>query len=359
MNQYGPHQPMYPGYRPGPAPAERRAKAVALTVSAIAAVAAVTAATVVWVGGEDPAPAAPGAVSPDVAPPAGTPAAAGYDYLRALADGDAEAALKAGAIAPGSAQYTTPDVLRMQLNQLPVTAISAVESPAPGDTDTRKTVTLSARFGDHSSSTAIQLVKPQGSTQWQLPRAAITVAPLLPSWQNRIIDVLTVAGIPTLEDASTSVFPGAAPVFSASRYLDVTAAPLLLEALGGGDGTATWSPHAALNDRGRAATEDQIAQRLRFCLQPRQGNVGSTLTCPPPPDGVDLATVRTFDGFTEAPELTYGELDQTKLEIAVTGTVRYALTVDSGTGPRSVPVTAAVDTELNFAGPTEPSLDFR
>lgn len=350
----GPPYPMQPVYQPGPPPAERRAKIVALTTSALAVVAVIVAGVVVLTGNDGTARGGESVTATgQPGPAAGTPAATAYAYVKALADGDAAAALATSAVPPRSLQYTTKDVLRMQLMRAPITDIAVENAPAAGDTDTRKTVTMSAKFGDQQSSATVVMVKPEGSADWMMPKAAITVAGLQPDWQNKIVKVFTLAGIPAVEETDAVVFPGATAVFSASPYLDVTTAPLLLDSLGS-DASATWSPKAAINDRGRAATLDEIAFRLKSCFRPDLA-AGSTLPCPPAPAGVDLSKVTDVGPLTDSSKVTYGDLDQSTLTMPVTGQVAYTLTVDSG----SVPATADINATMDFTQPdTEPFLDF-
>lgn len=189
-------------------------------------------------------------------------------YLRALAAGDADAAMALGAATPSSTTLLTAEVLKRQLEKLPITDIQVGgEQATPATTADRVYVKASASFGGKRSEGLIQVVRT--STSWKLASAFLKArAGSRNSLHGMAFDTLTVFGQP-IEGGAVEVFPGALAVSTSNPFLDVTQpTPILLDRLQYGDQANQLNMAFSVNDAGKRATEAAVTSWLRACMTP-------------------------------------------------------------------------------------------
>ncbi|MCH9701391.1 MAG: hypothetical protein K0U76_08370 [Actinomycetia bacterium] len=199
--------------------------------------------------------------APSVA--AGSAGAVVQDYLKALAAGDAAAALAYSDARPKVRELLTDDVLRQQIDQWPITNIRIVSDDSA---DGVANVHVRADFGATTSDATLR-VRKSDTGQWKLPTPAIKVAGsdagIVPAGAA---ETTTLFGKP-IPPNGTYVFPGYLDIGSSSPFLEVGAAPtLLLDTLNlpfseGLYVGATFD----LNDGGRRAVQEAITTAYAAC----------------------------------------------------------------------------------------------
>lgn len=198
------------------------------------------------------------------APPAEVVAA----YLRALAAGDADAAMALGAATPRSTTLLTGEVLNRQLEELPITDVHVDgEQATPATNADRVYVKASAAFGGKRSEGLIQVVRT--STSWKLASAFLTArAGSRNSSHGMAFDTLTVFDQP-IEEGLIAVFPGALSVSTSNPFLDVNQpTPILLDRLQYGDQLNQLNLVFSVNDAGKRAAEAAVTAWLTACMTP-------------------------------------------------------------------------------------------
>ncbi len=196
----GPPDPTTP---PGPAPRfrnrrPRRSAAwlpVLIGIPAGLFVLAVLGAYLVWGPTGNPVAGSPTPVSPD-----STAAGAVRGYLKALAAGDADAALGFAAAQPEDATLLISPVLRAAHADAPLTAIEVGGSASEA---TRQFVSARYNLGDQAIGTALEVVRQEDGV-WRLPRVAATVD--LSALRPREVP-LTINGEP-VSSSRPALFPG-------------------------------------------------------------------------------------------------------------------------------------------------------
>lgn len=225
---------------------------VAVAAATVVAAAAIITAVVYRSGDED------------LVPPAEVVAA----YLRALAAGDADAALALGAATPRST-LLTDDVLKRQLEKLPITDVHVDgEQATPATNAERVYVKASASFGGTRSEGLIQVVRT--STSWKLASAFLNARTGAPrnNTHGMAFDTLTVFGQPAT-DGLVAMFPGALSVSTTTPFLDVTQpTPILLDRLRWGEQLNELNIVFSLNDAGKQATAAAVNAWLTACMTP-------------------------------------------------------------------------------------------
>ncbi|BBY54541.1 DUF4878 domain-containing protein [Mycobacterium koreense] len=181
------------------------------------------------------------------------------NYLQALAAGDAEKALSYGADQPGSKEFLTDEILKKQIEKMPITDITILND------DTKSMIGLgrvhvSAKFGEKTSDETISMKK--SDKEWKLEQAAIKLEPSTSS-NKEAQKTLTLFG-KEVGDATFYVFPGWLDLGSNNPNLKVTFDPLLLNGLG-------YSSFYNLNikydvsEQGNKAVKDGMKSALAKC----------------------------------------------------------------------------------------------
>ncbi len=183
------------------------------------------------------------------------------NYLEALAAGDAEKALSYGVDQPGSTELLTDEILKKQIEKMPITDITILNDDTK-DFAGMGRVHVSAKFGEKVSDETISLKK--SDKDWKLEQAAIKLEPSTSS-NNDAQKTLTLFG-KEIGDKTFYVFPGWLDIGSNNPNLKVTSDPLLLNGL-------SYSSFYKLNiefdvsDQGRQAVNDGIKAALEKCTK--------------------------------------------------------------------------------------------
>jgi hypothetical protein len=282
---------------------------VAIAAATVVAAAAIIAA-VVYRSGDD-----------ESAPPAEVVAA----YLRALAAGDAGAALALGAAAPRSTTLLTAEVLKRQLEKLPITGVHVDgEQATPATTADRVYVKATASFGGKRSEGLVQVVR--SSTSWKLASAFLTARAGSPnSVHGMAFDTLTVFGQP-VEDGLVAVFPGALSVATSNPFLDVSQpTPILLDRLRYGEQLNPLNIVFSVNDAGKQAAESAVTAWLTACMTPGTAPAG-------PCDKIDQSMTMGGMALAGSARLT-GPIALGQFTTTFDQSLRVAAAVNSATVP--------------------------
>jgi hypothetical protein len=190
-------------------------------------------------------------------------------YLHALAAGDADAALALGAATPPSTTLLTSEVLKRQLEKLPITDVHVDgEQATPATNANRVFVKAAASFGGKRSDGLIEVVRT--SSSWKLASAFLNAHTGAPrnSLHRMASDTLTVFDHP-VTDGLVTVFPGALSVSTTTPFLDVTQPPpILLDRLRWGDEPNELNVVFSVNDAGKRATVAAVTAWLTACMTP-------------------------------------------------------------------------------------------
>ncbi|WP_156671398.1 MULTISPECIES: hypothetical protein [unclassified Mycobacterium] len=194
-----------------------------------------------------------------------SPTAVVSDYLRALAAGDAQAALSLGAATPHATTLLTSEVLKQQLDKLPITDIRVDgEQPTPATRPDRVYVKAAAAFGNKHSEGLIQVVRT--ATSWKLASAFLALQPT-PAGHPSVYDTMTVFGH-RVDPGVLDVFPGALAVSTSNEFLATESQPepVLLERLRYGEQPNSFTVAFAINHRGRQAIQTAVIAWLTACM---------------------------------------------------------------------------------------------
>jgi uncharacterized membrane protein len=249
-------------------------------------------------------------------------------YFRALARGDAPAALALGDVPPGARTYLTREVLRASLT---IAKISNVRVLAVDRTGRTATVTLQYQL-DYASgpipvTDAVSTVR-QGRS-WRLTKTAAPVHLQVPSGRAR----MSVAGTPVPERA-VLFFAGALPVTLDTPNLDLGRQVVHLH------GTVPRVLRAGISPAGQRAVEAAISATVGRCAR---GQTSSD--CPQPADqlvvpgslrgtisGNDLAIAVESDVYgllhvtgTVTVTGSYQQLDFDNLPVRKSGTLKLSI----------------------------------
>ncbi len=246
--------------------------------------------------------------------PSGGPTATqvAEDYLKALAAGDSQTALRLSAATPASSALLTDDVLRRQLQKTPISdirvdgVVNAMNSPTG-----RVFVKASARFGSRPASTTIAMVQSGGS--WKLASGFLVAEDPghgIGGSIGRAFDTLEVFDVAVGPDGSFSVFPGALSLSTSNPFLDVTQSPgLPFESLRYGDQPIPFSPVFSLNDNGKRAVREAITDWVTACYTPGATPSGPCGKLDPTRGGQYVAGTSRLVGPIDFGQWTY-TLDQ-------------------------------------------------
>lgn len=243
-DRWGPARPP-PPVAPAPAapgPPPRSHRAVWLVVLAVVLAAVLAAAlTVAYTGSGGGSVAKPDDVV--------------RGYLRALADGDAAAALRLGP-APGRAPLLTDSVLRRQQQLAPIRDVRVLASSVHGGT---AEVRAAYRFGRRRADQTFALNR---AGHWQLQATALSIDV---STLSRIPEP-TVFGVPIGAATTIQVFPGPLVWGSANRFFRVTDRDSARFALSPADPDAAYTAlSAGLNADGQRAVLTAVQRYLAGC----------------------------------------------------------------------------------------------
>jgi hypothetical protein len=193
---------------------------------------------------------------------AGSPSAAVKGYLEALARGDAEAALSDGADQPASKELLTDDILKKQIEKMPISNIRILGDNA-ADAAGVGQVHVTVSFGDQSSDATLPVKKADG--RWKLDASAVRLDFSRFTATNQAMETLTAFGKPVGKSVAY-VFPGWIDWGSSNKNIAVKAKPVLLESLSS-SAAATVVPTLSVSDAARAAIVANLKQRLDTCAQ--------------------------------------------------------------------------------------------
>ncbi|ODQ90949.1 hypothetical protein BHQ18_08845 [Mycolicibacterium flavescens] len=236
-----------------------------ITIGASAAVLVVIAAVVIALfasggGGDDSAGSAAGS-----AKTSGDASEVVRSYLEALADGDAETALGMSSTKPGSDDLLNDEVLRKQIDTMPITDIEILGETAGEDAD-HVSVRAAARFGDRRSEGDIRMVRDDNG--WKLENGFVNVGTLAEKNELSPDATLLIFGKPLDSAGHFYAFPGYLEASTSTPFLAVTPpGPLGLDQLGG---FAFITFKYSMTEAGRKGAEDAVRTWLTKCYSPGQ-----------------------------------------------------------------------------------------
>lgn len=192
-------------------------------------------------------------------------------YLRALADGDAATALSLGIAEPVSSQLLTDDVLRQQLQQMPISNIRVEgERQTPATTEDRVYVEAVATFGDRESRGLIETNRVDGT--WRLARAHVVLdaGDVKVGGSDSAVATLEVFDQRVDDPSNIAIFPGALRLSSSNPFLSVeqTAPYLLDKTLVSGSQGRVFTPVFSLNEDGKSAIHTAVVKWMTACYTP-------------------------------------------------------------------------------------------
>lgn len=193
---------------------------------------------------------------------ASSPSAAVKGYLEALARGDAEAALSDGADQPASKELLTDDILKKQVEKMPISNVRILGDNA-SDASGMGQVHVTVSFGDQSSDSTLAVKKADG--RWKLDAAAVRLDFTRFTATNQAMETLTAFGKPVGKSVAY-VFPGWIDWGSSNKNISAKGKPVLLESLASSAGAAVL-PTLSVSEAGRADIIAAVKQRLDTCAQ--------------------------------------------------------------------------------------------
>ena len=182
-------------------------------------------------------------------------------YLDALSRGDAAAALALGAIQPPNTDLLNDDVLRQQLDALPISDVEVLgETDEPGASDDRTSVRVAAKLGGKRTEGAIRMVRSDGG--WKLDSGFVEVS-IVASVPTSTDKTLVAFGKSVGDSDKFYVFPGALEISSSSPFIDVNpVAPLSFDDLGGME---VLDAKFSMNEAGHKALKDSVLKYYQPC----------------------------------------------------------------------------------------------
>ena len=242
--------PPPPAGFPPPGPPPRNRKPLIITVAATAAVLVVVAVVVLVLVGTRDSSSGSNQAAGDVA----------RTYLEALSRGDAQAALTLSATQPPNSDLLTDDVLRKQLDALPISNIEILgESHEPDDSADRTQIRMAVRLGDKRTEGKIRMVRQQGA--WKLDSSFVEVS-IVSSVPTSTDSTLVAFGVP-VGSGNFYAFPGPLELSSSSPFITVNpVAPLSFDDLGSME---VLGAKYSMNDDGRKALEQLVTEKYAQC----------------------------------------------------------------------------------------------
>ena len=302
----GPHGG-FPG--PGGAPGAKNRKPLIIGIAAAVAVVLVGVITIVSLSGGDN-----GGPNSDLSAKDTAKA-----YLDALSSGDAAKALSFGNAQPSNTDLLTDEILRKQLDKLPISNIRILDEDKTIAAAGVSRVHIAANFGQTVNDVTLSLKMGEDQV-WKLDSAAVKIDPPFTAVKDLAAQTVTVFG-KQFKDGPIYTVPGYQDIGSTNKYLKVTAEPLLLDRLQTSYTAANLAPVLKLNDEGLSAIQDQLAATFAKC----QGQQLQPPGCP-----AQLFAYDAVDGT-----LSWGKADLSRLSV---GDPYPDLTVFLS-GTASIPVT--------------------
>lgn len=186
-------------------------------------------------------------------------------YLEALGRGDAAAALSYGKSQPPDSSLLTDEVLRTQIDAMPVSDIQVVgESEGQKRGGRTADVQLTAKFGGVSSDVTMGVTKV--GDEWKVDHSfnELHIAD-----HTAAVATMSILGKKITQRQTLYIFPGSLELVTSNEYIEVTfASPLP------GQTPVTFRPEVELNDEGEAAALEAVANAYAKCE-------GSKLLAPP------------------------------------------------------------------------------
>ena len=248
------------------------------------------------------------------------------DYLEALSSGDAAKALSFGNAQPANADLLTDEILRKQLDEMPISNIRILDEdktiPAVGTSRVHVAVT----FG-HVVNDANLTLKLTDGKVWKLDSATVKIDPPFTAVKDLAANSVTVFG-KQFADGPIYAFPGYLDIGSTNEYVTVTAEPLLLDQLQTTYTRANLSPQITLNDKGRSAIQDQLTATYARC----RGNQLEPPGCPVHPYAFDAVEGSAIWGPANMSDISVGDRPYPDLTVTVGGTVTIPLSYRTTTG---------------------------
>lgn len=198
----------------------------------------------------------------------GSPTEVAKAYLEALSRGDAAAALGYSAMQPASTELLTNDILKMQLEKLPLTDVEVVGQEDLPNADKRTAVVnVAAKFGGQRTEGKLSMVV--ADNQWKLSSAFVegTIEKVkgLPDGVQSVEKSLTVFGKPMPQSLRFYVFPGYLQLGSAGANLNINELPPTTFDDANGYIPTTIKLKFSITDAGRQAAQDALRAWIDKC----------------------------------------------------------------------------------------------
>ncbi|ORX08494.1 DUF4878 domain-containing protein [Mycolicibacillus trivialis] len=336
---YQPGYPPPPGYPPagaapwqgGPPPSRNRKPlfiGLAITGVVVLVAAVIAVVTLGGGGGKD-----------------GTPGEALTGYLEALSRGDAEAALSYGLDQPGSTDLLTDEILKKQIEKMPISDIQILSDDAASFIS-MASVHVRVKFGDKVSDETIQMER--SDKQWKLKQAAIKIEPPTRT-RDTPMETLTLFGKPV--DSAAYVFPGWLDLASTNKNLKVDSEPMLLN----GFSYASFSSlnvEFDLSDQGRQGVMTAIKAAITECNKSR---ALSPPNCPQRVSRSEAAENTVEWGMPDLSPLKLDSFSQYDMSVRFDGTVDWPLKAkkrDGGDVTGTVSTTIYGKADVSTSPPT-------
>ncbi|RDH75281.1 DUF4878 domain-containing protein [Mycolicibacterium moriokaense] len=277
-------------------------------------------------------------------------------YLDALAAGDAEKALSFGASQPASTDLLTDKILAEQNAEMPVRNIRILDEDNSGEMIGSARVHVAVNFGDVVDDVELPLKKDSEGV-WKLENAAVKIDPPPGADSMDALDTVTLFD-QNFDKGSLYVFPGYLDVGSTNDYLEVTTEPVLLQGLGAYS-SSYLNPKIALNDDGRQAIEDQLAEAFANCQRSSQLDPPGCPTRVSAYDSRDAIDGTVSWGKADFGGIKIGDVSPFDMSVIISGQATMTLsfqTTDGGT--RSGTVNTYVNAEADITT-TPPTLEWR
>lgn len=241
-------------------------------------------------------------------------------YLEALARGDAAAALSYGSGEPGSMDFLTDEILKKQIEKMPITDIKILNDSSKGSISFGQ-VHVSVKFGNKTSDETLSLKR--SGKEWKFENAAIKLDRMDSGVMEKARHVTTLFGSP-LPDSAVYVFPGWLDLASSTPNLEVTSNPVLLDGLRGYSSFYNLDVKVGITDAGKRAADRAIRDAVGKCTRTSA-----------------LAPANCPNAFSQAGaqenSASWGEPDLSDLELSRFS--EYSLDVSFNSGIVEFPVT--------------------
>jgi hypothetical protein len=200
------------------------------------------------------------------------PETAAVSYFRALARGDAPAALGLGDVPNGVHSYLTSDVLQLSLKVARIENVHVLSVDRVGGT-ARVTVQYQLNSPEQSKSITDAVVTAKRGRSWRLTRTAVPVQVRVEAGQSR----MSIGGTP-LPSRKVLFFPGALPISLDTPNLELD--PVVVH-LSGGSPPPPLQPKVSA--AGKQAVAQGVAAAVTKCLD---GN--RDMSCPTAHDPINV-----------------------------------------------------------------------